>query len=104
MAVGNQANLTQASVNAYAAQMALQMRNTCQQSLAFNAAIVALGLAGLEAIGFSPADAQTMINMAADMAQVAGVYNGTVQSGGTGGTGAILFNFQNALTALTGLY
>jgi len=30
---------------------------------------------------------------------LAGVYYGTVQQGGTGGTGAVLFNFDNALAA-----
>jgi len=29
------------------------------------------------------------------------VYKATVQSQGTGGTGAILFNFEDALTILT---
>lgn len=35
-------------------------------------------------------------------ATLAGVYNGTVQQGGTGGTGASTFNFGDALTPWTG--
>lgn len=39
--------------------------------------------------------AQTLV---AYFSQVAGVYYGTVQSGGTGGTGAINFNINSALS------
>lgn len=36
------------------------------------------------------------------MATCAGCYKGTVQQGGSGGTGAILFNFEDFLTHLWG--
>lgn len=97
MAVGNQATLTQALVNSYAAQLAIQLRSMCQQILTFQAAVVALGLTGLQGIGFTAADAQIILNMANYMATIAQVYQGTA-------TQATTFNFENALTALTGIY
>jgi hypothetical protein len=64
-----------------------------------------IGLTGLENLGgtgagFSAADAQTVLNMINNMQTVQGVYKGTVQQGGSGGTGATLFNFEDALTPL----
>jgi hypothetical protein len=100
MAIGNAPNL--AAVNSQAYQIALQFRSTAQQALAFQAYIVGLGQSGLVALGFASADATEMIICANYMASLAQVYQGTLQQGGTGGTGAILFNFQNALIPLTG--
>lgn len=68
------------------------------------------GLAFLESIGYgstpntgnpgSVSDAQLALNMLAYLNTVAGVYNGTVQQGGTGGTGATTFNFNQELSQL----
>jgi hypothetical protein len=66
------------------------------------------GLAYLEAKGFSstpnPAnpggvsDAQYALDAISHLFNPAGCYYGTVQQGGTGGTGAILFNFDQYLS------
>jgi len=40
--------------------------------------------------------------MAGYMNTIAGCYYGTVQQGGSGGTGATEFNFNNALSVLWG--
>lgn len=45
-------------------------------------------------------DAAYAANLVSYMSSIAGVYFGTVQHGGTGGTGAILFNYNNALSPL----
>lgn len=45
-------------------------------------------------------DAQLAQNMIGYLNTLAGVYFGTVQQGGNGGTGAILFNFNNELSQL----
>jgi hypothetical protein len=100
MAIGNQPNVAQ--INSQAAQIALQHRANAQAALQFQAYVVALGQAGLVALGFAAADATALLTQANYMATLAQIYQGTVQQGGTGGTGASLFNFQNALVALTG--
>jgi hypothetical protein len=45
-------------------------------------------------------DAQAVLDDINHLANVIGCYKGTVQQGGTGGTGAILFNFEDFLTHL----
>jgi len=100
MAIGNDPNMAQ--INSQIAQLAGTWRSTAQQTLAFQAYVVGLGTAGLIAKGFTSGDATSIINMANYMGTLAGVYGGTVQQGGTGGTGASLFNFQSALIAVTG--
>jgi len=98
MSVGNQA--TEASVNQSLSDAALQLRNLCQAIMNFQSWIVQEGTAGLEAMGFSAADAAAVLTMSSYMNTVAGCYFGTVQQGGSGGTGAIMFNFNNALCGL----
>lgn len=100
MAIGNQPNVAQ--LNSQAAQYASTWRSIAQQSLALQAYVTGLGSSGLVALGFSSADATAFIAAVNYMATMAGIFQGTVQQGGTGGTGASLFNFQNALVALTG--
>jgi hypothetical protein len=100
MAIGNQPNVAQ--VNSQAAQIAVQFRSSAQAALQFQAYVVALGSTGLVALGFTSADAAALLAVANNMATLAQIYQGTVQQGGTGGTGASLFNFQNALVAVTG--
>lgn len=101
MAIGN-AIMTPAQLNGLAAQIAMQLRANALQALNFQAYVVSLGQAGLVSLGFSAADATSMLTVAGYMASLAQIYQGTLQQGGTGGTGATLFNFQNALVALTG--
>ena len=100
MAIGNQPNVQQ--LNSQAAQLASAWRSDAQQALALQAYVTALGQAGLVALGFVAADATAFTTAVNNMATMAQIFQGTVQQGGTGGTGATLFNFQNALVALTG--
>jgi hypothetical protein len=100
MAIGNQPNMQQ--LNSQAAQYATTWRTIAEQSLALQAYITSLGQAGLVALGFVAGDATAFITAVNQMATMAQIFQGTVQQGGTGGTGANLFNFQNALVALTG--
>lgn len=93
MAIGNQPNVQQ--INAQAAQLASTWRSTAQQTLAFQAYVVALGQAGLVTLGFTSGDATSMLTMANYMATMAQVFQGAA-------TQASLFNFQNALVAVTG--
>lgn len=101
MSVGQQPSV--ASLNNLLTQYAVALRDACNDIAELNTQIngQATGLAILEALQFTPTDAQTFLNMLAYMQNVAGVYYGTVQQGGTGGTGAILFNFHQALSQIT---
>lgn len=58
------------------------------------------GTATLETAGYDSADAATFLQLLAYFNTISGVYYGTVQAGGTGGTGAIDFDYDNALSAL----
>lgn len=100
MAIGNQPNLQQ--LNSQAAQLAGTWRSTAEQTIALQAYVVGLGQSGLVALGFSSADATALLNAVSLMNTLALIFQGSVQQGGTGGTGASLFNFQNALVVLTG--
>jgi hypothetical protein len=70
------------------------------------------GLAYLESIGYSGtanpdnpggvSNAALALSMISYLNTNAGVYFGTVQQGGTGGTGAILFNFGQELSQVWG--
>jgi hypothetical protein len=93
MAVGNIPTVAQ--LNSQAAQIATAWRTVALQTLYFQAYVVAEGTAGLQALGFASGDATTMLAQADYMATMAQVFQGTV-------TQASLFNFQNALVALTG--
>lgn len=93
MAIGNIPTMAQLNTQAY--QIALLYRSAAQQALAFQAFVVAQGSAGLQGLGFAAADASALITQADYMATLAQVYTGTA-------TQASLFNFQNALIALTG--
>lgn len=100
MAVGNV--VTQATLNQNLSLLAVQLRDLMQQvsnlSLGINGQ--ANGLAVLEAAGYSAEDAAAVIEMVAYMNTVAGAYFGTVQQGGSGGSGASTFNFNQALSQL----
>jgi hypothetical protein len=100
MAAGNQP--TQASVNQMLTNVAVQMRNIMDLVRVQETPIVNMGTAGLEALGFSSADAASVLALWGYLSTVAGVYYGTVQQGGSGGTGASTFNFDNALSEAWG--
>jgi hypothetical protein len=93
VAIGN--TPTMAQLNAQAAQVAMAFRTNAQQALALQAYVVGLGSAGLQAMGFAAADATAMLAQCNYMATLAQVFQGTATQGS-------MFNFQNALVALTG--
>lgn len=96
MAVGTQSNA--GNINQTLTNLALALRNDVQDILNLQQYLngaTGLGLAGLEALGYSAADAQVVLSMANYMATIAQVYNGTA-------TQASLFNFGSALTPLWG--
>jgi hypothetical protein len=88
MSVGSQPSL--AGLNQALTTLALSLRNDCQAILNLQQYATALGLTGLEALGFSSEDAQTFINYVSYLNTVAEVYNGT-------GTQATAFDFGNAV-------
>ena len=51
-------------------------------------------------MGFATGDATSANLLLGYMNTLVGVYDGTVQAGGTGGTVATMFNYANALSAL----
>jgi hypothetical protein len=91
MTVGTQP--TQATINQQLTAMALAMRTDLRNISNFQEYVVSLGLAGLEALGFAPADAQLVLNMASYMNTIAGVYFGTITQNSD-------FDFDNALCGL----
>jgi hypothetical protein len=100
MAVGNQP--TAQVINNTAGRVAVNMRQVMEAAKDLETQVTSLGVNGLEAAGLSAADAASLTTLVNYMSTVAGCYYGTVQQGGTGGTGAVTFNFDNALSALWG--
>ena len=100
MAVGNQP--TAQVINSTAGRIAVTMRQVMEAARDLETQVTSLGSSGLQAAGLSSGDAASLITLVNYMSTVAGCYYGTVQQGGTGGTGAITFNFDNALSALWG--
>ena len=98
MSVGNQSS--QGNVNQSLTQLSLAMRELMADVLQQQAYLTKLGSSGLQGLGFTSGDATAVLDDINHMATVAGCYKGTVQQGGTGGTGAILFNFEDFLTHL----
>lgn len=112
MAVGMQA--TAESMDQNLSSLAVQMRNLMQAVSNLNTSVngQAAGLAYMESIGYAStpnqanpgglSDAQYALEVLAYLNQPAGVYYGAVQSGGSGGTGAVQFNINNALAPVWG--
>lgn len=99
MSVGTQP--TMGGINATLTTLAIQMRETFSDVLYQQAYLNMLGLTGLEALGFAPADAQSVLDHVNHMATVAQVYKGTQGQAAAGQTAAN-FNFETALTDLWG--
>jgi hypothetical protein len=104
--------LTVPGINNAIGQLAVLQRNLAIAQLRLQETIDALGgsdaaritaLQNLPAGGYSAADAADVIAKVNAMANLAGVYYGTVQQGGTGGTGAILYDFDSALASAWGV-
>lgn len=100
MSVGTQAS--KSSVDQNLSTLAVQLRGVMQAAKSLNTYVNGqnTGLAALQALGYSAADAATALQLIGYLNTLAGAYYGTVQQGGSGGTGAILFNFDNALAQL----
>jgi hypothetical protein len=100
VSVGSQPS--QGNINQTLTSLALALREMSTDILEQWAYLNKEGLTGLDGLGFSAADAGLVLTMIDYMATVAQVYKGTVQAQGSGGTGAIMFNFEDALTPLWG--
>lgn len=100
MAVGNQA--TPQTLNAALGQVALNLRAVMERVNDLAKYATAAGTAGLEAAGLDASDAAAYLQATGYLSTLAGVYYGTVQQGGSGGTGAADFNFDAALSVLWG--
>lgn len=110
MSVGSQAST--ATMDQNLTNFSHSLRDLCVKIKNLNTEInnQGQGLAAMQALGYSSAanpqnpggisDSQWALNALAYLNTIAGAYFGTVQQGGTGGTGAILFNFDNALSPL----
>jgi hypothetical protein len=110
MPVGTQP--TNATIDNQLTAMSLQLRNLMQAAVNLSTQVngTGQGLAVLEGYGYSSAanagnpgdisDASYALQMIAYLNTVAEVYFGNVQQGGSGGTGAVTFNFNNALAEL----
>lgn len=112
MSVGTQGN--SGNVDGQLTSIAIQMRNLMQAASNLSTWINGQGngLAFLEELGYPStanpdnpggvSDAQFALNMIAYFNTLAGIYYGTVQQGGTGGTGASTFNFNQELSQIWG--
>lgn len=110
MSVGNQA--TKVSIDQSLSGLSVQARELMQTIANLSTQVngQGAGLAYLEEIGYSSAsnannpssqsDAAYALELLAYLNTVAGVFFGTVQAGGSGGTGAVAFNYNSALSTL----
>lgn len=101
MAIGNSAT-NQFALNSQAGQLAIALRDTCHKILALQTWVVQQGSNGLQAIGFTAPDAAAFMTEVSYMNSIALIFTGQLQQGGTGGIGAIMFNFESGISALTG--
>ena len=95
MSIGNTANLTVAGLNGQLGNIAITLRNSCQQSADFFEGINALGTSGLQGIGFTSGDATAFFNACNYMQTVSAVYYGTAAQ-------TPAFSFDSALAAARG--
>lgn len=100
MTIGSQAGT--ATIDQQLTSLSLGMRNLLQQVRDLNTFVNGQGngLSFLESLGFSSGDASSALTFISYLNTIAGCYFGTVQQGGSGGSGAIDFNFDNALAPL----
>jgi hypothetical protein len=81
--------LSENQVNNQISTIAVALRDACQNASNFQQWIVEQGTAGLEAIGFSPADAASLLQTASYLNTIAAIYFGTAAQPSD-------FNFANA--------
>lgn len=95
MAIGLSVNNSIAQINSDLGRISVALRDACQNALQFFQGINALGVNGLEAIGFSAQDAQDIFNAANHMQTVAALYYGNASQ-------AQSFNFDDSLSEARG--
>jgi len=100
MSAGNP--VTAQALNQRLGQVAVQMRQVMEAASDLFKVANGLGTGGLQAAGLSSGDASDYELKAGYLNTLTGVYYGTVQQGGSGGTGASVFNFDNALSTTWG--
>jgi hypothetical protein len=110
MSVGGQTS--SASVDQRLTDLAVDLRDWCYKVTNLNTEINGggQGLQVLETLGYQGApnpnnpnsmtDAQYALQLIAYLSNVQGVADGTVQQGGSGGTDAIKFDFNQALSTV----
>jgi hypothetical protein len=87
---------TQAQINANAGGLALNLRSAMQAIVNFQAWLAATQTsATLQALGFSPADAATLISSVGNMATLASIYTGAA-------TQPAVFDYEANSNALWG--
>ena len=104
MSIGNAFNAAPAQLNAQAGALAVNIRNCMEQVGNFTFWFNTLTQAQVQAAFGLPdlptaAQMQTCVGL---MFTLYGIYTGTVQQGGSGGTGATLENFALGLAPLWG--
>jgi hypothetical protein len=102
MTVGNQGNSGQ--VDSLISNLSVNIRNLMQSAVNLSTWVNGQGdgQTFLESLGYDSGDATTALAAIAYLSTVAGCYYGTVQQGGTGGTGATTFNFNQELSQYWG--
>ena len=101
--LGYTANTTPADLNSQVGQIVVNLRNWAISAKDFVLWFNSLTLAEVQAeFGVDAPTATTLQTLMSYVSTVYGVYFGDVQQGGSGGTGAILFDFNNAFAALWG--
>lgn len=98
MSVGGQ--IGYGAIDSAITNLSVGLRNLTQQianlSLYINGQ--GTGLATLETLGYDSTDAAAALTAISYLNTVAQIYYGNLQQGGTGGTGATAFNFNQELS------
>lgn len=95
MAIGFQTNNSISQINSDLGDTAVALRDACHKAITLFQGINSLGVAGLQAIGFSAQDAQDTFNAANHMQTVAALYYGNASQ-------ANPFNFDDSLSEARG--
>ena len=95
MTAGYQA--TPSKIDEDITNIALAFRAVCAQARNLNSQVNGSGNGTSYLNSIAYPDPTTALQMISYLNELAGVYFGTVQAGGAGGNGAILFNFDTAL-------
>lgn len=95
MPIGLQVNNSTSQLNTQLGTTAVAIRDACRNAIQFFQGANSLGLAGLEAIGFTAQDAQDMLNAASHLNTIAQVYYGLA-------TQTPAFNFDDSLAEARG--